>query len=156
MMKIAHHLPFAALLALTVPTMVAAQTKAAPPIVLDEALKMGAEALKAAKAKGRPVSIVIVNREGRVISSMRMDGASFFSLQVAEAKAVTAAAIGAPTEVFEQVDDRTRGALLSLPGVTMVAGGLPVLRGDQTVGGIGVSGGSKEEDVGIAQAALGK
>ncbi len=153
MMKPAYFLPFAALLGLTAPMVAQAQT--ASPLGLDEALKMGGEALKLAKARGRPVSVVIVNREGRVITAMRMDGASFVSLDVATAKATTAAAVGAPTEALESAIDAGKTSLLSVPGLSLITGGLPVLRNGQVVAGVGVSGGSQEDDRTIAQAAVG-
>lgn len=153
MMNTVYRLPFAALLGLTVS--MSAQAQTASPLGLDEALKMGGEALKVAKARGRPVSIVIVNREGRVISSMRMDGASFLSLEVAQSKAVTAAAVGAPTEALESAIDGGKTSLLSVPGLSLITGGIPVLRAGQVVAGVGVSGGTTEDDRTIAQAAAG-
>jgi uncharacterized protein GlcG (DUF336 family) len=44
---------------------------------------------------------------------MRMDGASFVSLDVATAKATTAAAVGAPTEALESAIDAGKTSLLS-------------------------------------------
>jgi glc operon protein GlcG len=153
-MKTKYGLPLAAWLVLTASVAVA-QAPAPAPLGLDEALKMGGEALKAAKVRGRPVAIVIVNREGRVISSMRMDGASFLSLEVAEAKAVTAAAIGAPTEALESAIDAGKTSLLSVRGLSPITGGLPVIRAGHIVAGVGVSGGTQEDDRTIAQAAAG-
>lgn len=153
MMKRTYFMPLAALLGVATPMV--AQAQIAAPLGLDEALKMGSEALKTAKARGRPVSIVIVNREGRVIVSMRMDGASFVSLQVAESKATTAAAVGAPTEALESAIDAGKTSLLSVPGLSLITGGIPVLRDGQVVAGVGVSGGSQEDDRTIAQVAAG-
>ncbi|MDE2620162.1 MAG: heme-binding protein, partial [Sphingomonadales bacterium] len=39
-------------------------------------------------------------------------------------------------------------------GFTLLGGGMPVVLDGQVIGGIGVSGGSAEEDLAIAEAAL--
>jgi len=122
---------------------------------LVDAQAMAGRAERAAADKGLSVSVVIVNREGRVILSHRMDGSSFLNLALAESKAATAAAIGAPTALLEQAVDAGKPSLLSVPGAAMVGGGLPVMAGDRILGGIGVSGGSTQDDDKIAQAALG-
>jgi uncharacterized protein GlcG (DUF336 family) len=46
------------------------------------------------------------------------------------------------------------GGLLRIPRIAIFGGGLPIRIGDRVVGGIGVSGGSVEEDVSSAQAGL--
>ncbi|ALH79414.1 heme-binding protein [Sphingopyxis macrogoltabida] len=104
--------------------------------------------------KGLNMAIVVVNREGRVILSYRMDGSSFINLALAEKKAATAAAIGAPTSILEQVADGGKPSLLSVPGAALVGGGVPIMRGDRIVGGIGVSGGSAQDDEAVAKSGL--
>jgi uncharacterized protein GlcG (DUF336 family) len=121
---------------------------------LADAQSIAERAERAAIEKGIDVSVVIVNREGRVVLSYRMDGSSFLNLSLAETKAATAAAIGAPTSLLEQAVDAGKPSLLSVPGAAMVAGGLPILRADRIVGGIGISGGSSQDDEGIAKSAL--
>jgi len=121
---------------------------------LADAQQMADRAQRAAAEKGLNVSVVIVNREGRVVLSHRMDGSSFLNLSLAEKKAATAAAIGAPTSILEQAVDAGKASLLSVPGAAMVGGGVPIMRGDTIVGGVGVSGGSAQDDEGIAKSAL--
>lgn len=120
---------------------------------LDEARKVADTLLDLATKKGRSVSIVIVNREGRVILSQRMDEASFVSLQLAEGKAVTAAALGAPTKLLEQQVDGGKTSNLSAPGLVMIAGGVPVTKAGKVVAAIGVSGAASDEDDMMATAA---
>ncbi len=139
----------------------AGHAQAAPPpanptdatLKLDEARKVADTLLDLATKKGRNVSIVIVNREGRVILSQRMDEASFVSLQLAEGKAVTAAALGAPTKLLEQQVDGGKTSNLSAPGLVMIAGGVPVTKAGKLVAGIGVSGAASDEDDAMATAA---
>ena len=138
----------------TAPAVAQPAANAPATISLDEALKVAAEAQKAAVGKGRNVSIVVVNREGRVILSHRMDGSSVLNLQIAESKAFTAAMIGAPTKVLEQVVDGGKPSYLSIQGALMIGGGMPVVRGGSPVAGVGVSGGTAEEDEAIASAGI--
>ncbi|NIJ38402.1 uncharacterized protein GlcG (DUF336 family) [Sphingopyxis panaciterrae] len=121
---------------------------------LADAQQIAQRAQRAATEKGLNMSIVVVNREGRVILSYRMDGSSFINLALAEKKAATAAAIGAPTSLLEQAADAGKPSLLSVPGAALVGGGLPVMRADKVIGGIGVSGGSPQDDENVAKAGL--
>lgn len=125
------------------------------PFGSDDAFRIAADAVKAAKTRGRPIAIAIVNREGRLIAAMRMDGVSYLNLEVAQAKALTAAALGAPTSALEQAVEGGKTSLLTVPGLSAIGGGLPVVRGGQVVAGIGVSGGSPQEDEAAAKAAIG-
>lgn len=145
----------ASALFLLLPTSALADPVGGSMLRLADAQAMAERAQRAAADKGLNVSVVIVNREGRVILSHRMDGSSFLNLSLAEAKAATAAAIGAPTAMLEQAVDAGKPSLLSVPGATMVGGGLPVMAGEWITGGVGVSGGSPQDDEKIAQAALG-
>ncbi|WP_411339326.1 heme-binding protein [Sphingopyxis sp. J-6] len=121
---------------------------------LADAQAIAGRAQQAAIEKGLNMAIVVVNREGRVILSYRMDGSSFINLALAEKKAATAAAIGAPTSILEQVADSGKPSLLSVPGAALVGGGVPIMRGDRIVGGIGVSGGSAQDDEAVAKSGL--
>ena len=118
-----------------------------------EAMAKRAQSLAAEKKLD--VAIVVVNREGRVILAHRMDKSSFVNLALAEKKAVTAAATGVPTSLLEKAVDVGKASLLSVPDVAMVGGGVPIVDGDAVVGGVGVSGGSPEDDEHLAGAAIG-
>lgn len=126
------------------------------PLTFDEALAIGQSALAAARAKGQPASIAVTNREGRVLVALRMDGTSFVNLEVAQAKATTAAALGASTMLVQQAVDSGKGSFLSVPGIVAIGGGVPVLRGGKVIGGVGVSGGSAEDDEALAKTAVGR
>ncbi|MBY8824644.1 heme-binding protein [Sphingomonas colocasiae] len=129
----------------------AARTDAA--LRLDEARRIAGALVDLATEKGRSVSVVVVNREGRIILSQRMDDASFVSLQLAEGKAITAAAVGVPTRLLEQQVDGGKASVLSAPGVIAIAGGVPVARNGKVVAAIGVSGAASDEDDMMATAA---
>lgn len=122
---------------------------------LADAQSIAARAQSAAVEKRLNVAIVIVNREGRVILAQRMDGSSFMNLALAEAKATTAAATGTQTSLLEGAVDQGKSSLLSVAGAAMIGGGVPIVRGDRIVGGIGISGGSPTDDENIAKSSLG-
>lgn len=159
-LRIGRLAPFALVAALGAGHVQAARPPATAPaspasavLRLDEARKVADTLLDLATQKGRNVSIVIVNREGRVILSQRMDEASFVSLQLAEGKAVTAAALGAPTKLLEQQVDGGKTSNLSAPGLVMIAGGVPITKAGKVVAAIGVSGAASDEDDMMATAA---
>lgn len=113
--------------------------------------------LHAAVAKadeiGQPQCIVIVDKSGEVLASLRMTGAKFLSLRSATAKARTAASTGGesgaiPAEVAPLIASATNGE------VTGLAGGVPIYCDGILVGGIGVGSGSPDQDIAVAKAAL--
>lgn len=128
------------------PEAATAPPPAAPALRLADAQAMAQRAQRAAEAAGTPISIVIVNAEGRVILSWRMDGAAYMTLAVAEQKAITAASIGAPTSVIQKAVAGGDASLLSVPNIAALAGGVPIARGGQVIGGLGVSGSAPAED----------
>ncbi|MDT9598837.1 GlcG/HbpS family heme-binding protein [Sphingosinicella rhizophila] len=132
----------------------AAQSEHDRQVRLADAQKIAGKVVELAAAKGNMVSVVIVNREGRVILSQRMDDASFISLKVAESKAVTAAVVGAPTQLLGQLPDKEKLSLLAISEIVTIAGGVPVVSGGKTIAGIGVSGAAAEDDHAMAEAAL--
>jgi glc operon protein GlcG len=149
-----HRLLIAAAPALLLCGQASAQDRTAAPFGYDEASRIGADAVKAARARGKAITVVVVNREGRVLVAHRMDGVSFLNLEVAQAKAATSAATGAATLAIEKGVESGKTSLLSVPGILAIGGGIPVMRGGQIVGGVGVSGGTSEEDQAIAETAL--
>ena len=140
-------------IALLATTAVAAPAATAPALQLRDAMAMAQGAAEAAGRGGHAVSIVIVNREGRVILAQRMDGASYKSLDVAEGKATTAAALGLPTRLLQEALAKGDQSVLSVPGAIAIAGGVPVTVDGATIAAIGVSGGAPQDDEAIAAAA---
>ncbi|PIS01334.1 MAG: cobalamin adenosyltransferase [Chlamydiae bacterium CG10_big_fil_rev_8_21_14_0_10_35_9] len=116
-------------------------------------------AIAAAIAVKKYMVIAIVDESGHLKTFHRMDGSALISIEVAQIKAYSAVANAwgfATHEIFEQSQKSpaTKVGIPLLPNYTVLGGGFPIRVDGNIVGGIGVSGGSIEEDISIAQAAL--
>jgi glc operon protein GlcG len=120
--------------------------------VVDDA---GVEAiLDAAQAKaleqGSHVVIAVVDPSGELIGFRRTPGAQVASSRVAVDKARTAAIYVRPSrEMEEQVSGGRLGAL-ALHGAACLTGGIPLKVDGETVGAIGTSGETPDEDEAIS------
>lgn len=125
-------------------------------VKLEEARRMIAAAEKKAAEIGQPMNIAIADEGGNLVSHVRMDGAWLGSIDIAINKAYTARAFDLPTKdlaVQAQPGKQFYGIHASNHGRIMIfAGGIPLKRGNQVVGAIGVSGGSGEQDHAVAMA----
>jgi uncharacterized protein GlcG (DUF336 family) len=111
------------------------------------------KALAAAIAEVRranlpPMAVAVVDTAGQLVAFERMDNTQTGSIAVAQDKAMSAAMFRRPTKVFQ---DLVAGGgvglrILSLRGANAVEGGLPLVVDGKIVGGIGLSGGSSEQD----------
>lgn len=119
--------------------------------------------LSAAEKKAReinvPQNIAIVDEGGHLLLFARMDGVKLSSIEVALTKARAAALRRAPTGPSPNADNPSvflsLGLSLATEGkLTPIRGGLPLFIENQCVGGIGVSGGTEEEDVAVAEAGV--
>ena len=121
----------------------------------DLAARVEAEATKAKV----PVAVCIIDVHGNLVLQHRMNGAPLFSLEISDRKAYTSALVGVRTlDLLALVQPGQ--SLYALPTVgggrfCPMGGGVPLLDEDGRVfGGIGVSGGTAEQDVAIVEAAL--
>jgi glc operon protein GlcG len=119
--------------------------------------------LAAAENKAReikvPQNIAIVDEGGHLLVFARMDGAKLSSVEVALTKARAAALRRTPTGPAPSSAEPSVLLSLGLPlatggKLTCIRGGLPLMVNGQCVGGIGVSAGTEEEDVQVAQAGV--
>jgi uncharacterized protein GlcG (DUF336 family) len=125
---------------------------------LDLALALIDAAKAKAKAIGVPMVIAVVDGGANLIALQRMDQALLVSIDIAVNKAYSAVATKVPTHELAKVaqpgqplfgihnTDRGR--------IVIFGGGFPLSQGNEIIGGIGVSGGSVEEDMLCAEAAL--
>ena len=99
------------------------------------------------------MSIVVVDAGANLVYLERMDEAMIGSVDVAHSKARSAVLFKRPTKVFEEMLAGGRTAVLSLPGVMPIEGGIPLMIDGKVAGGIGVSGGTAQQDGMVAGAA---
>jgi uncharacterized protein GlcG (DUF336 family) len=109
-------------------------------------------AIVEARANRWAVSIAIVDASGLLVHFARLDDASPASADVSVAKARTAARFRRPSKALEETVAGGRVAVLSLPDVVAVEGGVPIVVGGRIVGAIGVSGATSAQDGQVAQA----
>jgi uncharacterized protein GlcG (DUF336 family) len=105
-----------------------------------------------------PVAVTVVDTHGNIVLTHRMTGAPAFSLELAERNAYTSALIGMRTA--DLVPLVQPGAdlypLLAVSGgrYSAMGGGVPITSDGQVIAGVGVSGGTTEQDISIVEAAM--
>ena len=113
-----------------------------------------------AKAKeiGQPMNIAVVDAGANLSSFVRMDGAWLGSIDIAINKAFTAKAFDISTLELgrnSQPGDQFFGIHVSNHARVMIfAGGIPIKMNGQIAGAVGVSGGNREQDQAVAEAAV--
>jgi uncharacterized protein GlcG (DUF336 family) len=105
-----------------------------------------------------PVAVCVIDIHGNVVLTHRMGGAPAFSLELAERKAYTSALIRMRTaDLLPLVQPgQPLYPLIVVSGgrYSAMGGGVPLLNEGEVVAGVGVSGGTTEQDVAIVEAAL--
>ena len=118
-----------------------------------------AERVEAEATKAKvPVAVCIVDVHGNLVLQHRMNGAPVFSLEISERKAYTSALVGMRTADLLALVQPGQ-PLYVLPTVAggrfcPMGGGVPLSDEDQVFAGVGVSGGTAEQDMSIVEAAL--
>ncbi|PJJ73591.1 uncharacterized protein GlcG (DUF336 family) [Diaminobutyricimonas aerilata] len=128
-------------------------------ITLDQAQRILAAGAARAAELGAPSTLTVLDGGARMVASVRQDGAPLVSIDSSFAKARTAVFFMTPTR--DLVGAVQPGApLYTLDGataeqLTFVAGGVPINDADGAViGAIGVGGGTPDQDVQVAEAAI--
>ena len=125
-------------------------------VTLNDARRVIAAAEKQAQEIGQPMNIAVVDEGGNLIAHVRMDGAWIGSIDISINKAFTSRAFDIATKdlaAHSQSGGQFFGIHVSNNGRVMIfAGGVPLKRDGKVVGGIGVSGGSGEQDQAVAEA----
>ncbi|WP_426032491.1 GlcG/HbpS family heme-binding protein [Caulobacter sp. DWP3-1-3b2] len=141
-------------LAQTAPAPVPAAPPAPPygrSVTLAEAKVAVAAAEAEARKQGWFMVIVVVEPNGALVMSEKMDGAQYGSNDVARRKAETSANFRRPTSYFQEaVTGGTLNAIFT--GALAIEGGELLIVDGQILGAIGASGGSGAQDGLIARA----
>ncbi|WMX54416.1 heme-binding protein [Peribacillus sp. R9-11] len=105
-----------------------------------------------------PVVISIVDEGGNFVACHRMDDALLVSVELAQNKAWTSIAMKMTTENLALVAANGKelyGINTTNNGrVVVFGGGIPLYNNGQIIGAVGVSGGSVDEDIRVAQSAV--
>jgi len=128
-------------------------------VTLADAKRIIAAAEKKAEEIGQPMNIAVVDAGGNLVAHVRMDKAWLGSIDISINKAWTSRAFDIATKDLageSQSGNQFFGIHVSNHGRVMIfAGGIPLKRGDQVVGGVGVSGGTGKQDHSVAEAGVG-
>ena len=128
------------------------------PVITAEAAHKALEATVAhANTLGIQINVAITDSAGVLAGFLRMPGAFLHSIDIAIDKAYTSASFGFPTSAWKEVlknDETLRIGIAARPRLVIFGGGLPIVANGVRIGGIGVSGGSAEQDEECAAAGL--
>jgi glc operon protein GlcG len=124
-----------------------------PTITTEGAKALIAKAEAKARSLHRAVNIAVVDSGGNLLAFERMDGAFLAGVDLCMGKARSALRFEEPTAKIETTIHDGRYALITAGAVEM-QGGIPIMRGGDIIGAIGVSGADSSTDVPIAEAAL--
>lgn len=111
-----------------------------------------------AEKMGIPMVISVVDTKGNPILFYRMEGALLVSDEIAPSKAYTAVAFKTPTHTLRdtiqpgnplfQIESMVNRRIVTF------GGGYPIIMNGKMIGGLGISGGTVEQDMSVALAAL--
>ena len=104
-----------------------------------------------AERRGLPITVAVVDEAGVLLALERLDGARLHTPEAAWLKARTAAITRTSTQDLQGAI-QANAALLAFPGRLPLTGGLPLLVGEEIVGGVGSSGGEPEDDLAVCHA----
>ncbi len=145
-------LALAAVASLAAPAIARAQLIDTKVVSLQAAKAMAAAAEAEAKKHGWAVAIAVVDVSGSLIVFDRMDDVQIGSVDVAIAKARTSARFRRTTKALADALATGATGLLSVEGVTALAGGVPIMADGKVIGAVGCSGMTADQDAVAAQA----
>ncbi|MFE9686722.1 heme-binding protein [Streptomyces sp. NPDC006285] len=130
-------------------------------ISLDAAEEIIEAARKRAQAIGKAVSVAVVDAGGFVVAIRRPDGARPLTPDIARAKAYTAAVMQRPGRMLKKWQESQPvffSQLSQLPGAAMpimaTDGSVTIKKDGEIIGGLGIAGGTADEDQVIADEVL--
>ena len=107
----------------------------------DVSLRMALTIAEAALAQcGVNTSVAVVDRAGRLRVFLQGDGASPHNLELARRKAYTARTFKRPSAEWAKATETANAGQRMLADVIPLGGGMPIKIGDDTIGGVGLSG----------------
>ena len=124
-------------------------------LTLDGAKAIIAAAAAEAKRHNAGGAIAVVDDGGNLIAVERLENTFAAGANISIGKARTAALFKRPTKFFEDIINKGRTTMVTLPDFTPLQGGVPIVVDGQVVGGVGVSGAAsaqQDEEIALAGA----
>ena len=128
--------------------------KTRPVLTQEDCLNICAAAEAEARRNKWTVAIAILDDGGHLLHFTRMDGATPANAAIAIEKARTAAISRRASGKWEDIVKGGRTAMIKMPGILPVQGGVPIVAESTCVGAVGVSGVQSQQDEQIAQAGI--
>ena len=127
-------------------------------ITLEEAQNVIQAAQQRAQEMGQPMNIAVMDNGNNLKAFARMEDAWLGSIDIAIDKAYTSVSFLMSTQDIGEMAQPGQplfGINTTNDGrIVIFAGGIPIMRGDDVAGGIGVSGGTPDQDHEVAEAGL--
>ncbi len=104
-----------------------------------------------------PVCVAVHDASANLLAFLRMDGAPPLASGIAQDKAYSSAAFGAPTHQLHELikdDEPLRLGIVHTPRLVTFGGGYPLVSDRRVVGAVGVSGGHYTQDMAVVEEAL--
>jgi len=115
------------------------------PITLEQAKKVAEAAEAAARKRNMNMVIAVVEPSGDLVYFLKMDGATYASIKIAQTKAMSAALFNRPTKSFRERVAKGDLSPMALAGAVASDGGVPIIVNGKTIGAIGSSGGADDD-----------
>lgn len=126
------------------------------PITLSEAKKIVAAAQAEATKNGWNMAIAIFDSGANLVLLEKMDNTQLGSIEICQQKALTSVKFRRATKAFEEAVEKggMNLKILSMSNVIPVEGGELIVKNDEIIGAIGVSGALSAQDTQVAKAGL--
>ena len=121
---------------------------------LADARKALSAAEGAAVEMGVGLSCAVVDSRGALVAMARMDTARYFTADVAVGKARASATFGAPSGDLTRIGSLGLDKVIEGGQMLFLQGAVPITKDGQTVGAIGCSGASSQQDEDAANAGV--
>jgi glc operon protein GlcG len=124
-------------------------------VTLQQAQKAIETAVAKSQSLGLRMAIAVVDERADLVALVRMDGVRAFAPDVARGKAMASALWGQPSAALaERATSSVFQVVSTLHGGRVVygQGAVPLMRGTELLGSIGVSGARPEQDEEVAKA----
>jgi len=124
---------------------------------LELAKAVAEAALDHCRQGGYHTAVVVVDRAGQVLVTLRDEQATSQMMEMAQRKAYTARMFRSTTLEFQKRTlDPAYAPQREIADILALGGGVPIRIGDDVVGGVGSSGSTQEQDDACAKAGVAK